>query len=70
MPWVKQVIARMSKQLSELDAGASDWLEANRAVFASLFSAEDLATFEQRVRGYAFGEAGAQLEQAVRTLSG
>jgi HPt (histidine-containing phosphotransfer) domain-containing protein len=66
---LKQVVAQMSKHLAEFDAAASDCLEANRSVFASLFCAEDFVRFEQQVQDYAFGEAQAQLEQATRTRS-
>ena len=51
---------------AEFDAAATDCLEANRGVFASLFSTGEFAKFEQQVQGYAFGEALAQLEQATR----
>jgi len=62
---LKQLVAQMVKQLGEFDAAASDSLEAHRAAFASLFSAEDFGKFEQQVQGYAFGEALAQLEHAA-----
>jgi two-component system sensor histidine kinase/response regulator len=63
---LKLVVEQMTRYLAEFDAAASDCLEANRGVFASLFSAEEFGKFEQQVRGYAFGEALAQLEQAAR----
>ena len=63
---LKLVVEQMTRHLAEFDAAASDCLEANRGVFASLFSAEEFGKFEQRVQGYAFGEALAQLEQAAR----
>ena len=63
---LKLVVEQMTRYLAEFDAAASDCLEANRGVFASLFSAEEFAKFEQQVQGYAFGEALAQLEQAAR----
>jgi two-component system, sensor histidine kinase and response regulator len=67
---LKLVVEQMTSHLAELDAAASDCLEANRGVFASLFSAEEFGKFEQRVQGYAFGEALAQLEQAARAPRG
>ena len=67
---LKLVVEQMTRYLAEFDAAASDCLEANRGVFASLFSAEEFAKFEQQVQGYAFGEALAQLEQAARTSHG
>jgi two-component system sensor histidine kinase/response regulator len=63
---LKLVVEQMTRHLTEFDAAASDCLEGNRGVFASLFSAEEFEKFEQQVQGYAFGEALAQLEQATR----
>lgn len=62
---LKLVVAQMAKHLAEFDAAAADCLEANRGLFASLFSAEEFGKFEQHVQGYAFGEAEAQLAQAM-----
>jgi two-component system sensor histidine kinase/response regulator len=67
---LQQVVEQMTRYLAEFDAAASDYLEANRGLFASLFSAEEFGKFEQQVQGYAFGEALAQLEQAVRASHG
>ena len=64
------VVQQMTRHLVEFDAAACDCLEANRGVFASLFSAEEFGKFEQEVQGYAFGEALAQLEQATRASHG
>lgn len=63
---LKLVVAQMTKHLAEFDAAASDCLEANRDLFASLFSAEEFGTFEQQVQGYAFGEANPRLQQAAK----
>jgi hypothetical protein len=62
----KLVIEQMTRHLAEFDAAATDCLEANRAVFASIFAGDDFAKFEQQIHGYAFGEALAQLEQAAQ----
>jgi len=62
---LKLVVEQMTRYLAEFDAAASDCLEANRGVFASLFSAEEFGKFEQQVQGYAFSAALVQLEQAV-----
>jgi two-component system sensor histidine kinase/response regulator len=67
---LKLVVEQMTRYLAEFDAAASDCLEANRGVFASLFSAEEFGKFEQWVQRYAFGEALAQLEQAARAPRG
>ena len=62
---MKSVIEQMTGYLAEFDAAASDCLEANRDVFAALFSTEEFAKFEQQVQGYAFGEALARLGKAA-----
>ncbi len=67
---LKLVVEQMTRHLAEFDAAACDCLEANRGVFASLFSAEEFGKFEQQVHGYAFGEALAQLEQAAQAPRG
>src|SRR5437588_10805461 len=64
------VVEQMTRHLAEFDSAACDCLEANRGMFASLFSAEEFGKFEQQVQGYAFGEALAQLEQAARASHG
>ena len=56
----------MTRHLAEFDVAACDCLEANRGMFASLFSAKEFKKFEQEVQSYAFGEALVQLEQAAR----
>ena len=62
---VKPVVEHMTSLLAEFDAEAGDYLEAHRGMFASIFSAEQFAEFEQQVQGYAFGEALALLESAT-----
>jgi hypothetical protein len=66
---LKSVVTQMTTHLVECDAASADCLEANRGVLASLFSAEAFREFEQRVQGYAFAEAQAKLEEALRTRS-
>jgi hypothetical protein len=66
---LKAVVEQMTTHLVECDAASSDCLEANRGVLASLFSAEEFLEFERRVQGYAFAEAQATLEEALRTRS-
>jgi hypothetical protein len=63
------VLEQMSRHLAEFDATAADCLEANRGLFALLFPADEFGTFEQRVQGYAFGEARAQLLEAAGNLA-
>jgi hypothetical protein len=56
-------------QYVEFNAAAGDHLEANRAVFAAVFSAEEFSGFEKHLQGYAFAEARALLEAAVKAQS-
>jgi HPt (histidine-containing phosphotransfer) domain-containing protein len=63
---LKLMVEQMTEHLGEFDVAALDCLEANRDVFASLFSAEEFATFEQHVHGYAFSEALSQLKRAAQ----
>ncbi|HXI72870.1 MAG TPA: response regulator [Verrucomicrobiae bacterium] len=63
---LKPVVAQLLQQLSESDAAAADSFESHRALFASLFSAEDFARFEQHLQGYAFGDAQALLAATVK----
>jgi HPt (histidine-containing phosphotransfer) domain-containing protein len=65
---MKLMVAQMNKHLAEFDSAASDCLEANRGVFASLFSSEEFAEFENHLQAYAFSEAHAQLQRATRTF--
>jgi PAS domain S-box-containing protein len=63
---LKPVVEQMLKQLSEFDAAVGDNFEKDRALFASIFSADEFAQFEKHLQGYAFGEAQALLETAAR----
>ncbi len=51
---LKLVLEQMTKHLAEFDVAACDCLEANRGVFASLFSADEFGKFEQRISGLRF----------------
>jgi hypothetical protein len=46
-----------------------DFIETNRAVLRPLFAGETWTQFETLIQSYAFADAQAQLEQAVRTLA-
>jgi HPt (histidine-containing phosphotransfer) domain-containing protein len=63
---LKPALALLLKQLSECDAAATETFETHRALFAALFSAEQLGQFEQRLQGYVFAEAQALLAAAAR----
>ena len=56
----------MTALLSELDPGAADFVETNRAALRPLFGDGTWPEFEQLVQGYAFADAQARLEQALR----
>ena len=59
----------LSKLLSEFDPGAADFVEANQAVLRPLFPGDSWSEFAQLVQGYSFGDAQAQLEEALKRLS-
>ena len=58
----------MTKLLSEFDAGAADFIETNHAALRSLFPGETWKQFEKLVQGYAFAEAQARLELALKSF--
>jgi CheY-like chemotaxis protein len=58
--------AQLSKLLSESDPGAADFIEASRPAVSALFGADAWPQFEKLVQNYAFAEALAQLEQALK----
>jgi PAS domain S-box-containing protein len=63
------LVAQMRIRLGEFDPGAVEYLELHRAAFGSLLSPADLLRFEQCIQSYAFSEAEAVLEQAVKIAS-
>jgi CheY-like chemotaxis protein len=65
----REAAAQLSKLLSEFDPGAVEFIEANHQVLRPLFPGEALSQFEQLVQGYSFGDAHAQLEEAIRRLT-
>ena len=64
-----EAAARLTTLLSELDPGATDFVEANYAALRPLFGDGMWPEFEKLVQNYAFADAQAQLDQAVRTFS-
>jgi two-component system sensor histidine kinase/response regulator len=60
--------AQLTKLLSEFDPGAVDFTEANQAVLRPLLLGDSWPQFEKLVQGYAFADAQAQLEQALKNL--
>jgi PAS domain S-box-containing protein len=65
----REAAARLIDLLAEFDPGAADFIETNRAVVQPLFAGETWAEFEKLVQGYSFGDAQAQLEQALKKFS-
>ena len=56
----------MIRCLTEFDPAAAECLDADRGAFSALFDAATLAQFERHVGSYAFAEAQALLDEAVR----
>jgi two-component system sensor histidine kinase/response regulator len=61
-----EAAARLTTLLSELDPGATDFVEANHAALSPLFGDGMWPEFEKLVQNYAFADAQVQLDQAVR----
>jgi hypothetical protein len=64
----REAATQLSKLLAEFDPGAADFIEANQAALRPLFAGDGWPQFEKLVQGYAFAEAQAQLEQALKAL--
>jgi two-component system sensor histidine kinase/response regulator len=64
----RELAAQLTTLLSQLDPGAADFIETNRASLQPLFGDGAWTEFEKLVEGYAFTEAQAQLEQALERL--
>jgi PAS domain S-box-containing protein len=64
----KPVAEQMLSLLSEFDAAASDHFEKDRAVFAAIFSGEELARFGGLLQDYNFIEAETLLKSAIQKL--
>jgi two-component system, sensor histidine kinase and response regulator len=59
--------AQLIQLLSEFDPGAAEFIEANQSALYPLFP-DSWPKFEKLVQGYAFADAQAELEQALRKL--
>ena len=57
---------QLNTLLSESDPGATDFIETNLTALRPLFAGEAWTQFETLVQGYAFADAQAQLEQALK----
>jgi two-component system, sensor histidine kinase and response regulator len=60
---------QLTKLLSEFDPGAVEFIEANQAALRPLLPGDSWPQFEKLAQGYAFADAQALLEQAVKTFS-
>jgi len=69
LPESREVAARLTTLLSDLDPGAADFVETNQAALRPLFGDVAWPDFEKLVEGYAFADAQARLEQAVKMAS-
>jgi two-component system, sensor histidine kinase and response regulator len=63
----REAATRLAKLLADFDPGAADFVEANQAALRPLFAGDGWAQFEKFVRGYAFADAQAQLEQIIKS---
>jgi CheY-like chemotaxis protein len=63
----REAASQLSSLLSDSDPGAAEFVDANRDALRALFDAAGWSAFEALVQGYAFGDAQAQLEHAVKT---
>ena len=59
---------QLAKLLSEFDPGAADFIEANHRALAPLFPGPSWTAFANLIEAYSFGDAQAQLEQALKNL--
>jgi len=59
---------QLAKLLSEFDPGAVEFLEANHAALRPLLPGDGWPQFEKLVQGYAFADAHAKVEQALKNL--
>ena len=66
----RAVAAQLTALLSELDPAAADFVETNHAALRPLFDSAAWPEFEKLVRGYAFADAQAQLDHALKTFAG
>jgi CheY-like chemotaxis protein len=66
----RQAAVKLNALLAEQDPTASDFIAANRPALRALFAGHSWAEFEKLVQGYAFADAQARLEQALKGLAG
>jgi HPt (histidine-containing phosphotransfer) domain-containing protein len=64
----RTLATQLTKLLSEFDPGAAEFIEANRDALRSLLPGDAWSRFEKLVQGYAFADAEAQLQHALKQL--
>jgi two-component system, sensor histidine kinase and response regulator len=65
----REAATRLTKLLADFDPGAAEFVETDHAALRPLFAGDEWPQFEKLVRGYAFADAQAQLEQALKNIS-
>jgi signal transduction histidine kinase/CheY-like chemotaxis protein len=65
----REAAARLNTLLSDQDPAAADFVDANHAALRPLFDGRTWPEFEKLVQGYAFSDAQARLEQALKSLT-
>jgi two-component system sensor histidine kinase/response regulator len=63
----REAATRLATLLSDMDPSAIDYLESNHAALRSIFADAEWPAFADLVRGYAFADAQARLEQALKS---
>jgi two-component system sensor histidine kinase/response regulator len=64
----REAAGQITRLLAEFDPGAADFTEANQVALRPLFPGDGWAQFEKLVQNYAFAEAQAQLDEALKHL--
>ena len=65
----REAAVKLTTLLSDMDPAAIEHMETNHAALRPLFADAEWLAFEELVRGYAFADAHAQLEQTLREES-
>jgi two-component system, sensor histidine kinase and response regulator len=65
----REAATQLTTLLAELDPGAADFLATHQATLRPLFGDSSWGDFLRLVQGYAFADAHAQLEQALKTFA-
>jgi HPt (histidine-containing phosphotransfer) domain-containing protein len=64
----REAATQLSRLLADFDAGAAEFIEANRAAVRSIFADDAWEKFEQQVEDYSFADALVRLEDAMKRL--